>query len=84
MVEIEVKIGCPSNFYEQFLLNISGNMNNREKFVEYFFIENVILRVLKKNSSKSVQGFRSYCQNSGQNGVPKHFLRISREHLVEA
>jgi len=57
-------------------------MKNRETFVIYFFIENLILRVLKKNLLKSVEGFRSYGQNSGRNEVLKHFLRISRELLV--
>jgi len=64
--------------FVQFLLNISGNMNNREKiviklfvekFVEYFFIENVILRVFKKKIIEI--GSRV------QELWPKYFLRIS-------
>ena len=61
-------------FFEQFLLNISGNMRDSEKNHLYFFVKNKIVRVLKKISSKSVQVFRSYVENSGQNGVPKHFF----------
>ena len=49
-------------------------MTDREKFIINIIVENFILRVLKKNSSKSVEMFRSYVENSGQNGVPKHFF----------
>ena len=59
--------------FKQFIVNISVNMRDREKFVINFFVENIFLR-FKKKSSKSVQGFRSYFKNSGQNGVPQHFF----------
>ena len=42
-----VKIAVFRHF-QQFLLNISGNMNDREKKFIYKIVENVILRVLKK------------------------------------
>jgi len=60
--------------FVQFLLNNSGNMNNREKFVTNVFVENVIIRIFKKKSSKSVQGMSSYGQNSGENLVPENFI----------
>ena len=49
-------------------------MTDREKFIINIIVENFILRVLKKFSSKSVQVFRSYVEKSGQNGVFKHFF----------
>ena len=61
-------------FFGRFLLNISVNMKDTEKFVINFFVENIILRVLKKDSSKSVQEFKSYVQKSGQMGCPSTFL----------
>jgi len=51
-------------------------MRDREKFIINIIVGNVIVRILKKISSKSVQGFRSYGPKSGQNGCPSTFLRI--------
>ena len=76
MLKIVVKMGCPSTFFA----NISRNMRNNEIIVKYFFVENIIMRVLKKSSSKSDQKFVSYGQNSGQNRCPRTFFfeNISR------
>ena len=63
---------------KQFLLNISGSVNYREKFVMTLFVENVIVRFFIKNTSTLVQGIRSYGQNSFQNGVLKHFFEYVR------
>ena len=49
-------------------------MRDSKIFVISFFVEDIILRILKKNSWKSAQGFFGYDRTGGQNGVPKHFF----------
>jgi hypothetical protein len=44
-------------------------MKDREIFVISIIVENLILRNLKKNLRKSVEGFRSYGQNRGRIGI---------------
>jgi len=63
----------------QFFPNISKNMIDREKFMITIFVDNSILRNLEKKFCKLDQWVRSYGQNSGQIGMPKRFLLITRE-----